>query len=407
MWRWSREGTMTEFVRHLAGSCRLEVAAAAPELVLNRLTREQLPFWNLLRKDPFTVEITVRHRDREQAEKLATAAMGEVRLLGETGLPVLLRGLQHRKAFAVALVLILIAAYVSTLFVWCIRVEGNERVPDQLILRQLEELGIGFGTWGGDIVPQDLKNHMLNRVPELEWLTVNKDGGLATAVVRERPEVPEVIDRRMVTNLVASQDCLITKMEVLSGGAVCQVGDTVRKGELLISGYQDLEFCTQVTRALGEVYGRTWREQNAVTPAETLWKTDEGETNCRFALLIGKKRINLYGDSGISEVGCDKMIVYHTLTLPGGYTFPLTLVEERTTARTLEPGTLLLTEAVQLLQDGTARAVSEDMIAGEILRDDLDVRREGDLYRLTGYYECQEMVARAAPATLSESEGNS
>ena len=101
------------------------------------------------------------------------------------------------------------------------------------------------------------------------------------------------------------------------------------------------------------------------------------------------------------------MIVYHTLTLPGGYTFPLTLVEERTTERSLEPGTLLLTEAVQLLQDGTAQSVRTDMIAGEILNDDLDVRREGDLYRLTGHYECHEMVARAAPAILSESEGNS
>lgn len=398
---------MTEFVQRMFGSCRLRITAAAPELVLNRLTRAQLPFWDLQRKDPFTVEIIVRRRDLEAAQKQITGAMGEVQILETTGLPVLLHALRHRKAFAVAVVLILILAYVSTLFVWCIRVEGNETVPDQAILRELAELGIGFGTWGGDITPQELKNKMLNRIPELEWLTVNKDGGLATVVVRERPETPEVIDRRMVTNMVASRDCLITEMEVLSGGAACQPGDTVRAGELLISGYQDLEFCTRVTRALGEVYGRTWREQDAVTPAETLWKTESGGTKHRFALLIGKKRINLYGDSGISEDSCDKMIVYHTLTLPGGYTFPLTLVEERTTERTLEPGTLLLEEADQMLRDGTAGSVMDDMIAGEILDDDLRIRREGSLYRLTGTYECHEMVARAAPAILSESEGNS
>lgn len=398
---------MTEFVQKLLGSCRLEITAAAPEMVLNRLTREELPFWGLQRKDPFIVEITVRRQDLEEAQKLVACAMGEARILKETGLPVLLRSLQHRKAFAVAVTLILVSAYVMTLFVWCLRVEGNETVPEQKILRELADLGVGFGTWGGYITPQKLKNQMLGRIPELEWLTVNKDGGLATVVVRERLETPEVIDRRVVTNLVASRDCLITEMEVLSGGAACQPGDVVRQGELLISGYQDLEFCTQVTRALGEVYGRTWREQDAVTPAETLWKTDSGRTQRRFALLIGKKRINLYGDSGISGDSCDKMIVYHTLTLPGGYSFPLTLVEERTTERTLEPGTLLLAEAAQMLQDGTKQSVMDDMIAGEILDDDLSIRREGSLYRLTGTYECHEMVARSAPAILSESEGNS
>ena len=398
---------MTEWVQNIIGSCRLEITAAAPELVLNRLTREQLPFWGLLRKDPFTVEITVRRRDLEAAEKWVTCAMGESKLLRETGLPVLLRGLRHRKAFAAAVGLILVFAYVSTLFVWCIRVEGNETVPDQAILRELAELGIGFGTWGGNITPQELKNQMLNRIPQLEWLTVNKDGGLATVVVRERSEVPAVIDRRVVTNLVASQDCLITEMEVLSGGAACQPGDTVREGELLISGYQDLEFCTRVTRALGEVYGRTWRQQNVVIPAEVFRKTDSEGTKRRFSLLIGKKRINLYGDSGISGDTCDKMIVYHTLTLPGGYTFPLTLVEERTTERTLEAETLLLSEVETTLRDGTEQAVMDDMIAGEILGDNLRIRREGSLYRLTGTYECHEMVARAAPAILSESEGNS
>ena len=398
---------MTELVQRLMGSCRLEITAAAPELVLNRLSREKLPFWGLLRKDPFTVEITVRSRDLERAKKLIAAAMGEVQLRRETGLPVLLRHLRRRKAFVAAVTVILAAVYVSTLFVWCIRVEGNETVPDQAILQELAELGVGFGTWGGDIKPQNLKNQMLNRIPELEWLTVNKDGGLATVVVRERPKEPEVIDRRLVTNLVASRDCLVTEMEVLSGGAACQPGDTVRAGELLISGYQDLEFCTRVTRALGEVYGRTWREQNAVIPAETLWKTGSGGTERRFALLLGRKRINLYGDSGISLDRCDKMIVYHTLTLPGGYTFPVTLVEERSVERTLESGTLVLSQAEALLRDSTRQAVVDDMIAGEILGDDLSIRREGGVYRLTGSYECQEMVARAAPAILSESEGNS
>ena len=44
------------------------------------------------------------------------------------------------------------------------------------ILRELQELGVGFGTYGPSIKPQELKNQMLLRIPKLQWLTVQQSG---------------------------------------------------------------------------------------------------------------------------------------------------------------------------------------------------------------------------------------
>ncbi len=396
---------MTDGVRTALGAWRLVVRAASPEQVLSRLSREKLRFWAPVRRDDFTAEATVAGRDLARARAAVTAAQGEV--LSETPLGLLrLRPLfRRRKAFLAAVAAILLSVQVLTGYVWCLRVEGNEAVPDEAILRQLAELGVGFGTRGRDIVSQDLKNRVLAELPQLEWLTVNRSGGLATVVVRERLETPAVLDRRMVTNLVAVRDCLVTEMQVLSGQAVRQVGDTVRAGELLVSGYADLEHCTQATRSLGEVYGRTWRRQEAVTPAQAAWQLGVGETHRRYALLLGRRRINFYKTSGIWGSGCDKMIVYHQLTLPGGYTFPVTLVEEIAVEREQTAETLTPAHARQLLETGTAAAVQASMVAGELLREDVDVQREGALYRLRATYECREMVAREVPARFTESEG--
>lgn len=90
-----------------------------------------------------------------------------------------------------AVLLILLAAAITAAilvpkFVFFYEVEGNEAVPSAQILRELQELGVGFGTYGPSIKPQELKNQMLLRIPKLQWLTVQQSGMCARVVVRER-----------------------------------------------------------------------------------------------------------------------------------------------------------------------------------------------------------------------------
>lgn len=397
---------MTGLVRLLFGYYRVRVRGAAPELALYRLTQSHIPFWDIERVDDFSSDISIRRKDYEQVTAIASRVQEGADLLHEHGLFCHFRGLKKRKLFVLTVFLCFGLAYLLPNFVWCLHVEGNETVPSPQILRELQELGVGFGTWGPSIVPQDLKNQMLNRVPELEWLTVNQSGGLATVVVRERQPAEAIIDRRQVTNLIASQDCILTRIEVYSGQTVCETGQSVRAGQLLVSGYADWEHCIQATRSLGEIYGRTWRRQKAVIPAEWEFQTAAGETHTRYALLLGRRRINFFQNSGIWYPECDKMVTYHQLTLPGGYSFPVTLIAETASEREITTGRLKPREAETILKTGTAAAARTDMVAGEIIREDVTVRPGSGIYELTGTYECHEMVARTAPAILMESEDN-
>lgn len=397
---------MTGLVRLLAGYYRIRVRGAAPELALYRLTQAHIPFWDIDRVDDFASDISIHRKDLEQVTEIAERVQEGAELLGEHGLLCHFRGLKKRKIFVLSVFLCFGLAYLLPNFVWCLHVEGNVSVPEQQIQRELQELGVGFGTWGPSIVPQDLKNKMLNRVPALEWLTVNQSGGLATVSVRERQPAGSIVDRRQVTNLVASRDCILTRIEVLSGQSVCKTGQSVRAGELLVSGYADWEHCIQATRSLGEIYGRTWRRQRAVIPADWDFQSGSGAVHTRYAIMFGRKRINFFQNSRIWYPECDKMVMYRQLTLPGGYSFPLTLVVETARERTVTSGELKPREAEAVLKSGTETAARADMVAGEIVREDLSVRRGEGVYELTGVYECHEMVARTAPAILMESEDN-
>lgn len=393
---------MGKWIRALLGYYRVRIRGAAPELALNRLLRGGIYFWAVDRVDDFTCDISVRKKEAQKLLELVKRVQHEGEIIRETGLTYHFRGLKRRKLFVCTVLLILVTAFVLPGFTWFLKVEGNETVPAKEILDELEDLGVGFGTWNRSIKPQQLKYKMLNRIPKLEWLTVNTSGLVATVVVRERPPAKKIIDRRLVTNIVAEQACIIDEMQVLSGQSLCKVGQTVLEGQLLVSGYADWGHCTQATRALAEIYGRTWRKQNAVIPAVYDEKVEVGATETRFALEIGRKRINFYTDSGIWGMNCDKMYERLPLTLPGGFTFPVTLIRETATARTLQEAQLPANQAQQLLLEETRRAVEADMLAGVIVQSNLAMQKQSDLYQLTGSYECREIVGKAVPALLFE-----
>ena len=170
-----------------------------------------------------------------------------------------------------------------------------------------------------DIRPQWIKDHLLNTLTDLQWITVTQNGCLAQVVVRERPETPETEDRRQLSHVVAARDGVIVSQSILAGQALCKVGDTVQAGQRLVSGIVDLDWTYAVENAKAEIYAYTHRTGTVVTPDSGYIKEATGETVRCLWLEVGKCRIKIFGNSGILEASCDKMWERQPLTLPGGY----------------------------------------------------------------------------------------
>ena len=239
---------MAEWRGWLLGEATLSLTGADPAWALNRLAAERVPFWAIEWEDAFTVQITVPRSQVRRAISAIEGAMCQAKVLSRRGLPGRVRQILHRP------------------------------VPEEQILRALSDLGVGFGTFGPDIKPLWIKNHILNEIPELQWITVTQNGCCAQVVVRERVEQPQTENQKGYGHVVATQSGLVTEMSVLSGQALCQVGDTVLAGERLVSGLVDLERTYTLTQAKAEIYARTWRKGEVVTPSAYLQKTPTGDT---------------------------------------------------------------------------------------------------------------------------------
>lgn len=309
---------MWEVIWFLVGSCRVRVTGASPQWALNMLVQQRIAFRNIVRVDAMTVEFSIRTRDAARAELAVQRAMCTMQIMRRQGLGVTLRGALRRPVLLAVLTVLVLGTVIAPKFVWSYTVTGNVRVPTQRILREVAAAGVRFGTYGPSIHPQEVKNRVLTRIPELQWLTVQQSGGRATIVVRERPQTERIHDRRTPCNVVASRAGVLTRVEVLEGGSLCKVGDVVSAGQMLVSGYLDWGYKTQAVGALAEIYAQTWHKNCTVLP-DTALAMQAGDTSYRsVCLLVGRWRIALTHGAQSRRADCRKTTELRYFTLPGG-----------------------------------------------------------------------------------------
>ena len=391
---------MWRVIWFLQGYVRAKIKGASPEWALERLTQARAAFLEPVREDDVTISLLLLKKDVPKAESAAQKAMCELEIAEEFGLSKSLGGLFRRKVFCIALVLALAASFAIPKFVFFYEVTGNEAVPEEKILRAMKSLGVGFGTYGPDIKPQELKNKMLLLIPELQWFTVQQSGMRARIVVRERPERIPVEERRAPMDVVAAKNGVITSVYAYDGNCLCQPGQAVTKGQLLISAYTDLEFTTRVCAARGEIYAGTLAQKTVVTPDTVTVKRPNGKTARSVSLLLGEKRRNIFTNGGNLTGRCDKITRTHMLTLPGGLEIPIGLSVTQCVYYDTETKPLSPETAKAQMQEQAESAVRQDMIAGTILDITGELSRQNGIFEYTASIRCEEMIARMVRASI-------
>ena len=379
------------------GLVSLTLIGSRPERVLNVYARRRLRVWEPCRLDALRLRVLVRRRDLARAVRLAEGAYCAAEPGPEALRPGPAEKLKKRLLLLPPAVLCVFAALSLSLFIWELRVEGNERLTDAQILQTLDAEGIRVGCFGLCIDRELLRSRVMEALPDVEWMTVNVTGCRAVVIVRERRLPPPMVDRETPTDLVAARTGLITELRVFSGVPVTETGATVLQGETLVMGRRgSLSGRERLLPSLAVVKARTWYELSASLPLSCTGKRYTGRVEKRFALLPGNSRINFYGNGSAPLDACDKIVYKERLSLPGGMLLPLAL--ETAEYREYEPVPLTLSAetAEALLRDRLLRRLREQL-SGEPLSLDFAARIEDGRCIVTLRAECLEEIGRSVP----------
>lgn len=393
--------------KSLGGMVEVSLTSADPAAALRSVSAAGITVFSADRpEEDIAARFRIRRQDYRKLKGLADRRGYALQMTHRGGFYWTAKRLLRRPLLLIGILIFMALAMYLPTRVLFIRVEGNATIPTRLILEKSEECGITFGASRRQVRSEKMKNALLEAIPELQWAGINTSGCVATITVRERSLTETKENTTGVSSIVALRDGVIAECTVTKGNPVCKIGQAVKAGEVLVSGYTDCGICIKATRAEAEIYAFTQRNLTVISPQNCHKRGQMIRQEKKYAVIIGKNRINFYKGSGISGATCDKMYEESYLTLPGGFRLPVILVTEVWTYYVYE-------ELAEGEEDTTAKLsqfahnyITQQMVAGQILNTEESISTENGSFYYKGNYACLEMIGQVRSEEIIKPDGN-
>lgn len=385
-------------LKQIKGCLTLELVGTLPESVLNACAMNAIELWNMQCADAYTLRFCAREQDLEQIRAIAQKCMCELEVIDKGQIIKQRDRLKRRWHLPVFLAVITVLLLISGLFVWDIQLEGCESLSRGQVLRALEDCGLKEGCFWPAISSDMLRSHMIEKLPEIAWMSVNVSGSRAHVQIKERQQKPEIYNEEDPTNIIAAKTGIIRRMSVLNGYPLVSAGDTVMQGDVLVSGSPESLLGTfRQLRARAQVYADTWYEISSAAPMLPQ-KNAHGPGYGRLALKFGKNRINFYISSGKGVDECDKIIRECKIGIEGLFTLPVTIVWE--SFKPYKAGDYAAPSEEQM--EISLRQTLQQSIEGEIEYSTVTASLQDGLYMMTLRAQCLENIACEEEFTRQE-----
>lgn len=377
----------------LLGYCKISADARCAEYFLNLFMKQKLINWKFQKKAGRT-EFFILERDLKKLSRFCDADCVEFCVEGRYGLLPYLRRYKRRVGIPVGILLFFGILWVSGLFIWEINVTGNETIKEDAIIERLERLGCGIGSFIPALNLQEIYSKLLIASDDIAWISINLRGTVANVEIREiqRPETKK--PEGDGANIIAAMDGQIELLEVYAGQPAVKIGDTVRAGDLLISGViEGRNMGIRYVYARGKVFARVSKEIVIEVPLQTERKTYTGREVTDTTIKIFGKSINISSNSGNLPAFYDKIEKKEQLGFFGVVHVPIFI---RTTAyREYEyrPYTLSETEAVREAYNRLKTETAAALADGELLKKNVTAHFTEDAYVIRCTLYCIHNIA--------------
>ena len=241
-----------------------EIPAAEHDRYDNCVEKNELE--NEERKQGKTVCFQTSPKDFKRLKSIARKTNVLLRITEKHGFPFLLILGRRRSLWVGGLAAFFLLICLSSFYVWDISFEGNHRFTDETLLHFMATVPVQCGMRKSRISCTELEKRIRNAFPEISWVSAELTGTRLTIHLRENNRILQArLEPESPCELTAGTDGTVTRIIVRNGKARVKVGDTVKAGDVLVSGelplYDDFEALVKINKvhADAEVYAKTTR----------------------------------------------------------------------------------------------------------------------------------------------------
>lgn len=282
---------MLYFYRFLRGYIKIAIIGDYTEKALNLCAANKISFWNskIIKNG---IETCIFIKDFSALRNIMRGSKLRVHILEKRGLPIKLYKNRKRYGLYIGAVWLFVFLKFMSGFIWIIDVEGNNKTETYDILSACKKIGITEGIKKDSINPKIKREELLLEIDTLAWAALNIEGSRLTVNVSEIEPRPN--SDASPTNLLASADGIIKRIDITSGNCLVKTGDTVKKGDILVSGIIETALGTRFVKSSGSIIAETTRSLTAEQNYTYIKEYETGKIRHRSVLELFTLKIPLY-----------------------------------------------------------------------------------------------------------------
>ncbi len=380
---------MADFLRKCKGFVGFDIVGDSPERLYNLLANNGVDVWNLRRRKD-VLSGCVGYRDYLKIRPFCRKVGVKTRVTGRYGLPFFLKRHRLRVGFFAGAVLFLVSLFFLSGFIWNVNVVGNEAVPTSEILTALDGLGLREGVRRKGLDTEALRMNLALKVDGIAWASINIEGVKATVNIAESRPLKGEADAPC--NLVAERDGVIVAVEVESGTSQVKVGQSVAKGDRLVSGLTEYKDGTyKFVPSKGRIYAETEREISCFVPFSQSVTDRSGKAVTRYAVSFFGVKIPLYLGSVKGGYEVEQEIKF--FEQDGAY-IPIRLYKTVFFKTVTREMVLNDDEARQMAEENLRSKEQYELQNKEILHKSTEIQEVDGGILLTAKYSLKENIAK-------------
>lgn len=366
------------------------------ERFINTCTAENIPLWDMHKfGDRITAKTTVN--GYKSIRSPARKSSMKVRMTKKAGLPFFINRHIKRTGLIAGFAVLVVTLIILSGHVWIIEVKGNENLTQTEIIEAFEDAGLTIGSKISTLDITKIENEAALSLNGASWTAINFKGCVAEINVRELQKTPEIEKHSGYSNIIARKDGQVEILEVYRGSAAIMLGQTVTKGDLLISGVTESK--TQLslfTDADGYAVAKTNISVETQTP-NTITELVPKTKKIWSIYFLGKEIFPPRKEEGICYEHQSRLRI-NGKTLPFGINYRLyTVFEEK-------EKTISQAEAELMAINDYALESYNQTLHAQIINQNVELIQDTDKVTVKGKYFCYENIGESVGFEVEETE---
>lgn len=281
---------------------------------------------------------------------------------------------------------------INSLFIWNISVDGNYSYSDRQIMSFVHKNKITEGSTKVKIDCDKLEKEIRKKFDDISWVCAEIKGTNLIVHVKENYITDISVTEDKPYDIVANHDAVIESILVRSGKAMVKAGDSVKKGDILISGMVDVldesgtKIFSKFYNSDGDIIGKTVYDYKDVEKINYTKKITKNKKTIYLPSILNYKWIKLKKKNNSDLIYSEKK-----LKMFGNYYLPISIQKYTTVNYINEKATYSKEQAKNKLENRLLYKLAIMEQKGyKIIEKNVRIDKNMDSYVLSGKITCLE-----------------